>query len=211
MKIPEISLSEICPPDIPIKVFIPEFESGGVYLNELICLDQIVATFKPGRIFEIGTFNGRTTLNFAANSPVSAKVFTLDLPEESAGATVLRAHDRDPKYKALRKVGCHFKTSIYSAKITQLFGDSATFDYSPFAGTMDLVFVDGAHSCDYVISDSLKTLPLLTPGRGITLWHDYGTWDEVTDTLDELYERNPEFASIRHIRGTSLVIRGLYR
>ena len=39
------------------------------------------------------------------------------------------------------------------------------------------------------------------------LWHDYGTWDEVTKAIDDLYEHNPDFAGVRHIRGTSLVIR----
>jgi predicted O-methyltransferase YrrM len=206
-RIPEIGIDEICPDEVAIKIHHPEFQSGGVYPIELICLCQIAATFKPQALFEIGTFNGRTTLNLAANTPGSAKLLTLDLPEGAAGATALRVHDRDSKYMALRKVGSYFQASAYRAKITQLYGDSATFDYSPYAGKMDLVLVDGAHSFDYVLSDSLKTLPLLTPGCGIMLWHDYGTWDEVTQALDKLFEANPAFAGMRHIRGTSLVIR----
>jgi predicted O-methyltransferase YrrM len=206
-QIPEIGIDELCPAEVAIKILHPEFQSGGVYPIELICLDQIAASFLPERVFEIGTFNGRTTLNLAANTPASAKLFTLDLPEASSGATVLRAHDRDPKYMALRRVGKLFRESGYREKITQLYGDSATFDYSPWAGTIDLVLVDGAHSCDYVMSDSVKTLPLLRPETGIMLWHDYGTWDEVTAALDALYRKSPAFAGVRHIRGTSLVIR----
>ncbi len=206
-KLPEIGINEVCPDEVAIKIHCPEFESGGVYPIELICLDQIAATFRPEAIFEIGTYNGRTTLNFAANAPPSAKLFTLDLPEESVGATALRQHDRDTKYMALRKVGGHFRGSLYRTKITQLFGDSATFDYSLFAGKIDLVLIDGAHSREYVMSDSLKALSLLTPDRGIMLWHDYGAWDEVTKALDELFETNSDFASIRHIRETSLAIR----
>ncbi len=206
-RLPQIAIADICPDGTPIKIYHPEFESGGVYPLELICLCSIAAFFKPETIFEIGTFNGRTALNLAANSPAGARLWTLDLPESFSGETRLQVHDRDPKYIALRKVGSQYRSSRYRKKITQLFGDSASFDYSPYVGTIDLLLVDGAHSYDYVMNDSLKTLPLLTPGRGMMLWHDYGTWDEVTKALDSLYERNPDFAGLRHIRGTSLVIR----
>jgi hypothetical protein len=30
-------------------------------------------------------------------------------------------------------------------KVVQLRGDSAAFDFSPFVGTVDFVFIDGAH------------------------------------------------------------------
>jgi predicted O-methyltransferase YrrM len=206
-RLPEIGIADLCPDGIPVKIYHPEFESGGVYPLELICLCSIAAAFRPLTIFEIGTFNGRTALNLAANSPAAARLLTLDLPEQFSGETLLTVHDRDPKYIALRKVGSRYRNSRYRKKITQLFGDSASFDYAPYTGTIDLVLVDGAHSYDYVLNDSLKTLPLLSPDRGIMLWHDYGTWDEVTKAIDDLYEHNPDFAGVRHIRGTSLVIR----
>ena len=36
---------------------------------------------------------------------------------------------------------------------------------------MDLVFVDGAHSYDYVKNDTEKGLEMLRPG-GVIAWHD---------------------------------------
>src|SRR5204863_237070 len=57
-------------------------------------------------------------------------------------------------------------------KVEQLFGDSKTLDITPWAGTCDLVFVDGSHAYSYVVSDSEKALQLVRPG-GLVLWHDY--------------------------------------
>jgi len=64
-----------------------------------------------------------------------------------------------------------FKDSPYAGSITQHFGDSATFDYGPFEGKMDLVFVDGAHTYDHVKADSHSALSLVGPG-GVVVWDD---------------------------------------
>src|SRR6188768_1735878 len=58
----------------------PQAIDGNVSLYELFVINALVAQRAPLRIFEFGTFNGRTTLNLAANSPADARVFTLDLP-----------------------------------------------------------------------------------------------------------------------------------
>jgi hypothetical protein len=66
--------------------------------------------------------------------------------------------------------------------------------------------MQGPHSYEYVTSDSEKALTLLRGGKGIMLWHDYGTkWHDVTAALNDLKTTHPAFGSIRHIRGTSLV------
>ena len=56
-------------------------------------------------------------------------------------------------------------------RVTFLSSDSATFDESAYHGTIDLAFVDGAHSYEYVKSDSEKAWKMLRPG-GIIAWHD---------------------------------------
>jgi len=43
-----------------------------------------------------------------------------------------------------------------------LFGDSASFDYSPYHGRVDLFFIDGAHSYEYVRSDTLNANEVLS-------------------------------------------------
>jgi hypothetical protein len=205
-KIPSIGIEEICSGKAPITVLAPELESGGISPLELICMDTIVAHFKPERIFEIGTFNGRTTLNLAANSAERSTIFSLDLPLCETVSTSLQPHPWDRTFVAERESGRYFRNRAYAGKIQQLYGDSATFDYRPYAETIDLVFIDGSHSYDYVMNDSEKVLALLKNGNGILIWHDYDTdWHDVTHALNDLFEKNTYFAGMRRIRGTSLV------
>jgi hypothetical protein len=58
-------------------------------------------------------------------------------------------------------------------RVQCLYGDSARFDFSRFHGRVDLFFIDGAHSYDYVRNDTLKALECCHPGS-IIAWHDYG-------------------------------------
>ena len=166
--------------------------------------------YKPQRLFEIGTFNGRTTLNMAANSPGDARVFTLDLPKEQINSTALKLSGRhspdDKLFIDKSSSGILFSGTDCQPKITQLFGDSAAYDFNLFCKSVDFVFIDGAHSYDYVKNDSAIALKLLHEGHGIIVWHDYDSvWEGVTKALNELYSTVPEFADIRHISGTSLV------
>jgi predicted O-methyltransferase YrrM len=88
-------------------------------------------------------------------------------------------------------------------KVQQLFGDSKTLDVGRWAGTCDLVFVDGSHAYSYVVSDSAKALELVAPG-GLVLWHDYAGPRHspgVYRALNELAERVP----LVRLAGTTLV------
>jgi hypothetical protein len=83
-----------------------------------------------------------------------------------------------------------FKNTETERKITQLFGDSAIFDYSAYEGTMEFVYVDGAHSYEYAMADSLTARGLLAPG-GVIMWHDYPTYPGVWLCLEELAKKWP--------------------
>lgn len=181
---------------------------GNVSALELAALGALAS--RPGvkSIFEIGTFNGLTALNFALNSAADARIFTLDLPPENKGDTSLQAAGGDLKYIVQERKGWLFHQGRRpeEAKITQLFGDSATFDYAAHRNATDLVFVDGAHSYDYVRKDTETALQLLRNGRGVIAWHDYNTWwPGVIQHLEELYRR-PGFDGLRRIAGTSIVV-----
>ena len=83
-----------------------------------------------------------------------------------------------------------------------MYGDSATFDWSPHAGRAGIVFVDGSHAYDYARKDSETALRLVRPG-GVVLWHDYGVWSGVTQALEELEAARG--LGLVNIAGTSLV------
>ena len=185
-------------------VILPEpiANDGNVSLLELLVLARLVRELEPRRVFEIGTFDGRTTLALAMNAPDDALVFTLDLPAESPTALSIERSERafvDKPVSGARFIGTHA-----ARKITQLYGDSATFDFSPYRA--ELVFVDASHAYEYVLNDSARALAMLGDSPGVIVWHDYGEWPGVTRALDELARSDSRFAALRWVRGTSLAV-----
>ena len=166
-----------------------------------------VVAKRAHRLFEFGTCTGKTAYLWARNAPPDARVVTLTLPpEQRAQYRTEEADDATDVRYALRESA--FTSFLYSGsdvepKIEQLYGDSKTIDLSPWAGSCDVVFVDGSHAYSYVVSDSEKALQLVRPG-GLVLWHDYAGPHHaigVFRALNELAARLP----LVHIAGTTLV------
>ena len=144
-------------------------------------------------IFEFGTATGKTAYLLARNSPAAARVVTLTLAPLQRADYRHEPGDRDVARKVALEESA-FSDFLYTgtpeeAKITQLYGDSKTFDHSPFVGRCNLIFVDGAHAYSYVMSDSTKAFEMLAPG-GVILWHDYkkrsGPPRDVVRALDQI-------------------------
>lgn len=163
------------------------YRQGNVSLYELYCLSSIAKARKPETIFEIGTFDGRTTLHFALNTDRGTKIHTLDLPPGEIENTKLKLDAGDPQLvdKKGFRIGENYLDRKEAEKITQHLSDSAKFDYAPFHGKVDMFFVDGAHSYDYVRSDTEYAMKTIKPD-GIILWHDYTNVIDVTEYLNEL-------------------------
>lgn len=105
------------------------------------------------QLFEIGTFRGYTTYHLALNTASDAHVYTLDLPALGIQTAKLELTDLSLIEKPIS--GEWFHNTQVQKNISQLFGDSATFDYTPYEGKMDFVYVDGGHSYGTAMSDSL--------------------------------------------------------
>jgi predicted O-methyltransferase YrrM len=123
------------------------------------------------RIFEFGTYLGRTTYHLALGKH-ARDVFTLDLDPAAdytgilkIGRAVKAVHERGLQ-------GHFFQGTAAAGKIRQLHGDSRTFDYAPYAGSMDLVFVDGGHTYEMVVNDTDRAMRLMNKG-GVVIWHDF--------------------------------------
>ena len=167
------------------------------YLSDLIHLGLLCQAVRPRAVFEIGTSTGYSSLFVAANTAPDAKIWTLDLPtaDSATSAGDLTLGDRHIVEF------CHKKEPVFVAhalgqKIQRVYGDSATFDFSPYRRAIDLFFVDGAHTYDYVRSDTINALKCCRPG-GVIAWHDYGRSSlsrGVTKWLDELSGIIPVYA-----------------
>jgi hypothetical protein len=204
--LPVADWSELIDPQ-PIRLLEPAKNSGDVNLAELAVLASAAAATRAGdEIVEIGTFDGRTTLNLAVNARPHLDVFTLDLPPDVPPKFALapgeNAFVQKPR-SGRRFLEAPPEWAAPAKRITQLFGDSATFDWSAHAGRAGLVFVDGSHAYDYVIADTDTALSLVA-NKGMVIWHDYGVWDGVTRALEEI--EASRHLGLRHVRGTSLVV-----
>jgi len=199
--LPLVSIEEITENTIP-EIFFNEFEDGNISNYEIECISKIVKKYSPDAIFEIGTFNGRTSLNMAINIGQRSKIYTLDLPQKYISKTKLRIKSGEMKFIKKEISGKHFIGTPYEKKIIQIYADSAKYNYSHFLNTIDLVFIDGSHSYEYVINDTKIAMKLLRNGKGIIIWHDYG-WNEVVQALNEFYNEDKRFLELKNISGTS--------
>ena len=204
--IPDMDAAELVRDDTLIEMRELHWLDGNASIEELIFIAKLIRQHKPSRLFEIGTFDGRSTLNLACNSLPDARVYTLDLSGENRAVKKTVVLNGDMSFVNKVATGSRFQGTDCENKITQLYGDSAAFDFSPYENKMDFVFIDGAHTYDYILNDSEKALKLLKGGRGIILWHDYKwVWDDVRKALNELYLTRNEFKNLKHIKDTSIV------
>ncbi len=202
--LPSQALGELI--DGEAEVILSDFEgrNGNVSLYELLVISSIVHARQPQTTVEIGTFDGRTTLQIAKNSPADAHIYTLDLPPDPS-CTERHIETEDVAYieDAGKQVQRKYERKAIASKITQWLGDSASFEFENALDgrPIDFAFIDGSHSYEYIKNDTERILELMSPG-GVVLWHDYApAWPGV---IKYLGERSHDLPLVR-ITGTSLV------
>ena len=147
--------------------------------------------------FEIGTAAGNTTVLLAANTACS--VYTLDLPDSGACQPALTLLGSDDAVRRSRK-RAEFIEKYPQASIVELIGDSARFDFTAFRDRIGLFFIDGAHSIEYVESDTMNAAWCCRED-GVIVWDDFTTTREVTGYIRRL---KAEGVQLFGIRGTRL-------
>lgn len=152
------------------------------------------------RIFEFGTYLGRTTYHLAL-SESQPNVFSLDLDPRIE-------HPKELKLgKAVRSVlesfqGVFFRGTEAGARVTQLHGDSRIYDFSPYHRNIDFTFIDAGHTYEFVANDTAKAMSMLAPG-GAIVWHDYAPKSrDVVRFAHDFSAKHPLF----WIQNTSLLV-----
>lgn len=175
----------------PRRIVLEHLPGKGVQdrVDALAYLALISAWLRPKMVFEFGTYRGRTALNFALNTPENCRIFTLDIPEGQRPERLGRGNDADDWIMRHSDTGRDYHDRDVSYKIEQLFGDSTRFDFRPFYGQIDLIFVDGGHDYEVARSDTRNALAMVAPG-GVVVWDEfanYGDYHDVTRAvLDEV-------------------------
>ncbi|MEW6355236.1 MAG: class I SAM-dependent methyltransferase [Planctomycetota bacterium] len=172
-----------------------------VDLQEILVLSAIVRVTNPKRILEIGTYDGNTALNLAANSPADALITTVDLPPDWDGNLGLAVPDPLVNVTDRTKTGSQFRNTVHANKITQVFCDSAKMDWSKLPVPFDMVLIDGCHYYDYVKTDTQNAMKHLKED-GILIWHDYGMMEDVSRAVDETARE----IEVKPIQGTRLAV-----
>ncbi len=187
--------------ELPLASILPGIENVAVPLSAIheesghanhAEIPYVVATAHhrhAARIFEFGTFLGRTTAHLAASDP-AAHVWTLDLPAS-----------QNP-WRFASAVGSYFAGTPEAERITMIRKNAFEFDPSPFRGSMDFIWIDGDHSYEGVKNDTEKAFEMLSPG-GAIMWHDFG--HESPGLVDYFIEFTRSRALFR-IRRTSVLL-----
>jgi hypothetical protein len=156
---------------------------GNQSYGGLAFLVELGRFLEARRVFEIGTYNGATAWCLARNLE-AAEVHTLDLPLDDQPALELGVSDAGNRILFERPA--YATLPLSTGRVVQHWGDSATFDFTPWRKSIDLVYVDGAHSHEYVRADSATALELVSDW-GAVVWDDYWRRIEgVKAILDEL-------------------------
>ncbi len=162
------------------------FAAGNQAPAGLMLLTSLAKAIGARVVFEIGTYNGMTALTLARNLP-DATIHTLDLTP--AAHPSLAVFHTDPIHFSndARRV---YQGEPEEARIVQHLGDSAGFDFTPYQHACQVVYVDGAHSYEYVANDTKVAFTLVNDVAAI-VWDDY--WRYIPDIprfLNALDKRN---------------------
>jgi predicted O-methyltransferase YrrM len=193
--LPQVSPADLFPELLQMVVLTAPLQDGIVVgdsgVGKLALVSGLAKACGAKRIFEIGTASGFMARHLALNCGPDSRVWTLDLPEDAAGATrfQLLKVDMDIVKKGSRgspPAGWYAGRAPEADRIVQLLGDSARFDFSGVELPLDFAFIDGAHSYEYVISDSVNVLLRMRP-NGVVVWDDYlHYWPGLMRALGEL-------------------------
>jgi predicted O-methyltransferase YrrM len=177
------------------------FEDMCLPYGEAYVLAVLTRELQPRSIFEIGTYTGASTLLMAEQSNSDCQIYTLDLPPGHGALNWPGLEGAAPPiYEA--RMGARFKGTPQASKITQLYGDSMAFDFSPYAGKIDMVLVDAVHSYENVRRDTSNALKMLS-ASGTIIWDDCSP--DFPGVVRALEEFGRQF-SIQRIKGTRFAI-----
>lgn len=158
------------------------FLEGGSTTIDLALLKALARRYEHCRYFEIGSWRGESIANVAS---VASECISLSLSDDE----MRQAGWTDRHVATARFFSRQLKNVVHIGH------DSKTFDYTPYLGTCDLVFIDGDHSYDGVRSDTENAFRLLRNERSVIVWHDYMRteedvlWGVVAGLLDGAPER----------------------
>lgn len=161
--------------------------------NELRVMKTMWNYKKPINAMEIGIRKGFTAQFLIDNSPWLNKYIGVDVPNNFHTTLEEQRHEVEAEKAVYIK-----DTDLLDLKILPKGSFDLGADDLP---RLDFVFIDGDHSTNGVINDSLLAIKSLNQ-LGIIFWHDYQNLKSVSEAICFLKYK---FSwNIKHIKGTYL-------
>ncbi len=135
---------------------------------DMAVLVELAKRFKNCDYLEIGTWRGESLVNVSpyCNSCVSVSLSDVEMKQFGF----------NEKYTRVQRF---FSKDLKNVK--HIGANSRTFDFNSLNQKFDLIFVDGDHSYDGVLSDTRKVFELLKDKNSIIVWHDCVSQYEIPD------------------------------
>jgi hypothetical protein len=159
--------------------------NGPVARPGLLVLSALALLLECDTIFKFGGHEDETGRLLVHNLP-NIQIYSLD---RSNGAI----QERGSTPRAIRT----------DSRITNLWGDSATFDFSPYSGTIDLVHIDGSSRPESLAPDTEAAFSLLSE-LGSIVWYGYTYQPAVYEFLNDIAPSLDR--PIHHLLGTRLAL-----
>lgn len=175
---------------------------GMMHLEDLKAIGAALLSCQPKLLFEIGTFRGNTS-DYCLSLLPQLQVVSIAYVAPKLklfGKSYNNAHD------ARDEIGCDLQEA-HRSRFKQLYGDSHKLSATELVeeyGHFDFVIVDGDHTAEGVMQDTLLASELLQPNKGAVCWHDANPKEKymgVRDFLEEQLDVEAIATSANYIGG----------
>jgi hypothetical protein len=159
------------------------YVDGPVVRHGMLVLSALAALLECETIFEFGSVDALTPALLSHNL-AKVQIYSFDRPSETGSWPRASRDSPDPK-------------------ITRLSGDSATFDFSPYSGKIDLVHIDASDRPASLVADTEAAFGMLSE-LGSIVWYGFTYHPAVYAFLERL---GPSLdRPIHHLAGTRLAL-----
>jgi predicted O-methyltransferase YrrM len=159
------------------------YVDGPVIRHGMLVLSALAALLECESIFEFGSVDALTPALLAHNL-ATARIYTFDRPDETRSWPRASRDSPDPK-------------------ITRLSGDSASYDFSPYSGKVDLVHIDGSNRPTSLAADTEAAFGMLSE-LGSIVWYGFTYHPALYAFLERLAPSLDR--PIHHLAGTRLAL-----